>query len=110
MVTSNNEVTEQWDYNQRQYQLMKQFITDFEAGTLNIRALIDSLNALLNVLQGASQEWKSSFNAEWWTLEEVYAVALDRGKTRFSQEDEDLIFEAITNMRRLLEEVMAKDI
>lgn len=94
------------EYDQRQYQLMKQFLTGFKAGNLNIRVLIDSLTGLINALQESKDEWKASFNKEWWTLEEIYAVASDRGQTHLSQAEQNLVDEAIDNMKKLLEIVI----
>jgi hypothetical protein len=91
------------EYDQRQYQLMRQCIEDFEIGNVNFRVLIDSLKGLLNVLQEVEEEWKASFRSAWWTLEEVYAVALDREQNCLSNEDEKLIYEAINEIKQLLE-------
>ncbi len=45
------------------------------------------------------------FRSEWWTLEQVYAVACDRGETTLNSESENLIYETLENMKNLLKEV-----
>jgi hypothetical protein len=97
------------EYDQRQYRLMKQCIEGFENGNLNLRVLINSLRSLLDVLQEARQEWKTSFRSEWWILEEVYAVASDRGQTHLDQEGQNLVYEAIDKMKQLLKSVIDKN-
>jgi hypothetical protein len=94
------------EYDLRQYKLMQQCIEGFEIGNLNLRVLIDSLRNLLNVLQEARKEWKTSFKSEWWVLEEVYAVASDREQTYLSQEEQTWVYEAIDRMKQLLENVI----
>ncbi|HEY9630266.1 MAG TPA: hypothetical protein V6C84_23480 [Coleofasciculaceae cyanobacterium] len=91
-------------YDQRQYQLMKLCIEGFEIGNVNLRVLISSLEGLLDVLQEASEEWKASFRSAWWTLEEVYAVASDRGQNYLSSEEQVLVYEAINEIKQLLED------
>jgi hypothetical protein len=38
------------------------------------------------------------FRSEWWALEQVYAVACDRGETTLNPESENLIYETLKNM------------
>lgn len=45
------------------------------------------------------------FRSEWWTLEQVYAVACDQGETTLNPESENLIYETLKNMKNLLKEV-----
>ena len=91
------------EYDQRQYRRMKLFVDRFEAGNLNLRVLIDSLRGLLNVLEKPEDEWKTSFKREWWTLEVIYAIAADRGETHLSQVDENKVYEAVGNMKTLID-------
>lgn len=41
--------------------------------------LIDDLRSLAEALEFPSRSWKDDFMSEWWTLEQVYAVGIDRG-------------------------------
>jgi hypothetical protein len=96
-------MTDMNEHDQRQYQLMKQCIKGFEVGNLNLRVVIDSLKGLLNALEETSSAWKHSFNVEWWTLEEIYALASDREQEFLSQEDQEDVYKALENMKNLLE-------
>jgi hypothetical protein len=94
------------EYDQRQYYLMRQFIKDFETGNLNLRVLIDSLRGLMNCLQTPDNQWKTLFKQEWWTLEEIYSIALDKGQSYLATEVENNIYAAIENMKELLDRVI----
>jgi len=53
-------------------------LDQFEAGTITLSHLIAGLNALLACVRTLGKDWKDAFTSEWWTLEQVHAVALDR--------------------------------
>jgi hypothetical protein len=95
------------EYDQRQYQLMQECLKGFGTGNLNLRVLIDSLRGLINFLQEPKEEWKSSFNKEWFNLEEIYSIASDRDEVHLSQEDQNLVYETIDQMKKLLLEVIS---
>lgn len=96
------------DYNQQQYQLMDKYLYQFEQGQLELDRLINVLNALLETLQSPNSTWKEDFRSEWWTLEQIYAVACDRREAYLPQESENLINEAVGNMKSLLKSVLIK--
>src|SRR5436309_3455032 len=95
------------EHDQRQYELMSVAIQQYEDGTINLPSLVSGLEALLASLEAADRGWVERFRSEWWTLEQVYAVALDRGQTELSAEEEAEIGTAIANMRRLLADRVA---
>ena len=90
------------EYDQRQYDLMKKCLEGFEVENINFQVLINSLRGLINSLQEPDKKWKASFMHEWWTLEEIYSIALDREQTHLSEEDQNSVYEAIANMKKLL--------
>ena len=96
------------EYDQRQYQLMSEYIKEFDRGKLKLESLIDTLEALIVSLQTADRAWKDSFESEWWTLEQVYAVALEQDKTTLLPQNQALINETIVNMKHLLAEVQSE--
>jgi hypothetical protein len=96
------------EYDQRQYQLMQRCLEGFGNGNLNLRVLIDSLKSLINFLQEPKEEWKSSFNREWFNLEEIYSIASDCDRTYLSQEDQNSVYETVGQMKKLLQEVIRK--
>jgi len=94
------------DYDNRQYRLMMQRIEEFEKSKIGLQRLIADLDALLCSLQKADETWRSSFQKEWGVLEEVYAIALDKGSEKLPTEHWDLIDNALGNMKRLLAQVV----
>jgi hypothetical protein len=91
-------------HDQRLYRTMAEQLDQYGGRTIGLDHLIGGLDALLALLEGTDQSWRDAFRYEWGTLETVYAIALDRGVTQLSPENQALIDEAIKNMRRLLAE------
>lgn len=94
-------------HDQRVCRTMAEHLDQFEGGVVGLDHLISSLDALLAVLEEMGQPWRDAFRFEWGTLEMVHAIALDRGATQLSGENQTLIREAIKNMRRLLADCVA---
>ncbi len=95
-------------YDQRQFRLMHEYIEAYRLGAISLRALIDGLSALLDVLESAGDSWKARFRSEWWTLEQVYASSLDRnqGQLRLDDEERQLVRSGLTNLSALLQDVL----
>ncbi len=86
------------EYDQRQYVLMRRALAAFERDESNLGQLISTLKSLLCVLRSAQESWKEEFEGEWWTLEQVYSVALDRGQDPMSGENGAMVREAIARL------------
>lgn len=95
------------EYDQRQLHLMSEYIKEFEQGKLKLESLIDTLEALIVSLQTTPASWKDAFESEWWTLEQLYAVALEQSETNLLSSSRDTIDETIVNMKHLLGEVLS---
>jgi hypothetical protein len=93
------------EHDRKQHQLIESYIKEFENGKLKIDRLISVLDGLIESLQITNEDWKDRFRSEWWTLEQVYSVAIDRKETSFSPESQNLINESIANMKLLLQEI-----
>ncbi len=89
------------EYDIRQLKLMKEALTDYEENKVSLNLLINRLGGLLNCLQDLSDEWKENFHENWFELEQMYAVALDRNEpiSKYSIG----INESIGNLKKLLE-------
>lgn len=85
---------------------MEQYLQQFDNNNLTLDRLINVLDALLETLQNPDEEWKENFRTEWWTLEQIYAVACDRGETKLNLDSQNLVYETIENMKNLLKEVI----
>jgi hypothetical protein len=90
------------EFDDRQYLAMRERIEGFDRGTLTLRRLIADLDALLESLQEVDENWKSSFQQQWGTLEDVYAVSLDKRSGQLTANDRQLIAQAAEKMRQLL--------
>lgn len=86
----------------RVYMLMKERIGAFENGSLHLGALVADLESLENSLEAVGKQWRKAFHEEWWTLEQVYAVALDRNEEPLSDSSQQIIREALNNAKQLL--------
>ncbi len=90
------------DYDMRQQNLMADKIKQFQNEEIHLGILVRDLEALLNALESVSSGWKSAFHEEWWNLEQVYAVALDRNDDLVLIENEELISSSLENMKKLI--------
>lgn len=90
------------EYDHRQYGAMAVALQQYEDGTINLPSLVSGLESLLACLEAADQNWVERFRSEWWTLEQVYAVAIDRGQTDLSAEEVAEVGTAIANLRHIL--------
>ncbi|ETS29634.1 hypothetical protein BB987_17515 [Photorhabdus temperata] len=68
------------EYDLRQLNLMKETLGAYVENRLPLNVLIDRLRDLLDCLQDVNNEWKEQFYEHWFSLEQVYAVALDRNE------------------------------
>jgi hypothetical protein len=102
-----NEFESNFNYDFRQLSLMEEQLSQFESNKIKLPHLISGLKSLRDCLRTIDEDWKKKFTGEWWTLEQVYAVAIDRKKTNLSSEDLTLVKEAIGNLRILV--ASAKD-
>ncbi len=90
---------------QKQYQLMKNYIEQYENGSLKLDRLINLLDALIEVLETPQPDWKENFRSEWWTLEQIYSLELETGNQSLEIESQNLIKDTIFNLKSLLKEV-----
>lgn len=96
-------------YDARQINIMKEKISLFKEGKLNIRYLIDDLEALLGCLKTVDDLWKQKFLSEWWQLEETYAVAINENKKHLDNQDEEVVRQALDKIDMLILEKRQKE-
>ena len=89
-----------------QYLLIGKCLQQFDNNELTFDRLISELENILETFPNSDEKWKDKFKSEWWTLEQVYAVACDRGETTLNPESENLVYETLENMKNLLKEVI----
>lgn len=102
------------EYNERQYNLMLEIISDFKKEKIGIKQLILRLKSLFNALESIPETWRNSFNEEWFTLETIYALALDRQeesldkKFILTSEEINIINNTLVNLKNLISERKVK--
>ena len=90
-------------YNLRQYELMLDRLEAHRRGAISLRRLIQDLRSLVEALELPSSAWKDEFVGEWWTLEQVYAVAIDRNELdHLPTESQELVDTAIASLRDMV--------
>ena len=87
---------------------MAECLGEFQKGKIGLGSLISALDSLI-VLLGDEGSRDERFRYEWGTLEMVYAIALDREMVQLPVEHQQLIDNAIQNLRRLVEIAVAID-
>lgn len=93
------------EYDSRQLRKMKRQLASFKAGDLSLPALIGDLEFLLNAMESIPIEWKRGIHEQIATLEEVYAITLDRGLAHTDELGMSLIKEAIKNLDEKFQEI-----
>jgi hypothetical protein len=87
---------------------MRDKLAEFQSGKLSIGNLVDSLSALLDNVEEASPQWREAFKTHWWTIEQVYAVGIDRGNLNaLPSESRSLLTEAVEHLWQLVEQALA---
>ena len=90
------------EYDRRQYRLILDRLGAFAHGRITLRMLIDDLRSLAEALEYPSKSWKEDFMSEWWTLEQVYAVGIDRGDLAGAQaKNQELVGQTVKTLTQL---------
>ena len=90
------------DYDRRQLVLMSSQIESYRQGQLDLATLIQRLEGLLNALESVEQSWKEAFHEDWFTLEQVFAVSLDRPGKHVIDHSKEILQEALGNLAHLV--------
>lgn len=97
------------DYDVRQLNVMLDKIKRYEEGNLIFGALIQDLDALLDVMENPNEDWKNEFHSNWFTLEIYYALALDSDdKSPFELDVDGHIPEAIEILKSMINSELEK--
>jgi predicted RNA-binding protein with EMAP domain len=87
---------------------MRNRIEGFENGQLDLGRLINDLHSLIAALEHPTDDWKQRFLADWWTLEQVYAVAIDRNELdRLPKQNQGLLLQAVAALKQLVLEAIS---
>lgn len=90
----------------RQLRLISEQIRIYRAGELSLSRLIADLDTLWNQMRIESSAWSEAFRGHWWTLEQIYAVSVDRGCRNLSEDCRVLVEEAVDQLGFLVDEAL----
>ena len=92
---------------------IKQHLRQIEAALVSpatdaptLGRVIATLEQHCEVIPGGEDTWKPRFWANWGALEEVYAVALDRGMSDLDAECQKIIEEGVRELRSIVASVL----
>ncbi|WP_072898144.1 hypothetical protein [Hydrocarboniphaga daqingensis] len=86
----------------RQLNLMTDCVAQFKAGSIPLRQLITTIEALLKMLGSLDQETRKRLREQWEILEQVYSYAQAMRDGRIDADGEKLINRAVTLLDSLL--------
>ena len=92
------------EYDIRQLNMMRYFLSEFSLGNINLPKLINNLEALLYCLESVDDSWKTEFHENWFVLEQVYAVSCFN-KDVVASSDQDILM-SISNLNCLIGNVL----
>ena len=74
----------------------------YRAGTTSLRRLVDDLDTVWSGVEPS--DWRVEFRGHWWTLEQIYSVAVDRGELlSLSSDSLAAIDDAVTALEQLID-------
>lgn len=88
---------------QRHLLRMRDAIESYYAKQMAFGRMINNLETLLGLLEHASEDWRDKFLHEWGKLEDILAVAADRGQPSLIDENEKSINEALSRLLAMIE-------
>ena len=92
----------QTDHNKNQLRLMKNLIVLLEEDKIDIRRLIDQLDALFSTLENVPKDWENAFRSAWAKLEVAYSIYLDQ-ESEDTEELDPIIEDALKDLSCLLD-------
>lgn len=92
------------DYDSRRFRLMLSVLGAFDERAIGLGKAIADLEVLFRSLRDTAEAWTGVFYKQWAILEEIYAVALDRGFSQLPPGDQKLVEGVMRTLRQLVQE------
>lgn len=89
-------------YQERQLRMMLWKLAEAEEGKLALSYLIPDLEGLFHAVDLADPDWQKGFWYSWGELEIGYALALDRGWKSLDETGEQIVLQAVADLRSLI--------
>lgn len=81
---------------------MIESISKYEVGELSLGSLVSNLEALRDVLENPSDEFRAKFDSLWGDLEDTYAGPLYEERASPNQLESEIVTKAIAGLRTLI--------
>jgi hypothetical protein len=94
------------DLERRHLQQMQLSLGSYPASVSSLGRMVAELEALYALLGGRDDTWKKRFYEQWASLEEVFAVALDRKTETLDEEGDRIVCAAISELRVIVDEAL----
>ena len=88
----------------RQVTLGRQIIDSYDGSLRSLGSVVNGMRSILDEFELASPEWIETYRGHWWTLEQVYAVALDEGAPNVPLDAVSAIDESLSSIGFMLDE------
>ena len=84
---------------------MRKVLDAYSAGNVEVSALADGLDTLINALTGfADRAWVEEMRTVWGGIEIPYAVSLDEGRSELASDEQRSVDDAVAALRSMLDE------
>lgn len=77
--------------------------------TASLGRLVAALESLFALLVGVDETWKRRFVGGWASLEEVFAVMLDRKRDTLDDEGVSIVGAAMSDLRTLVDDALGDE-
>ncbi len=83
--------------------LLEKALVRYEDGQSGLAQLVRGVGSAIDELENVSDaDWVAELRRSWGTLEIIYAVALDEGRSSLSDEERRDVAEAVVALRALI--------
>lgn len=89
------------EYNQRQLDRLVKTIDDYEKKNLSLSATVSQIEGLIGVLENIPITQRNELVRRWGVLDEIFAICLDEANRRPNHEENVLINQALSELKRL---------
>jgi hypothetical protein len=96
-------MNEELSADERHLGRMRDAIQAYFAKRLDLGRVVNNLEALLDSMERAPEDWRDEFRQQWGKLEDIVAVAADRGDPEVIDQNEKSINEALSRLLVMVE-------
>jgi len=99
----------------REVELLRRTLEASQSASIDLSALVSNVEALIQEIEGISDERRGSLRSEWGTLEQVFAMALDTRERGGSYRDyvaehQQWVDESVANLLDMLAKLEAEEL